>query len=104
MFKKNPDGTPRAPMKNRRADNTLVLLGGESGAWTPHDLRRTGATMMQKLGVALDVIDRCRNHVLPGSKVRRHYMHHDYAEEKRAVWAALGKRLAQALTEGSRNG
>jgi hypothetical protein len=38
--------------------------------------------MMQALGVNLDVIDRCQNHVLAGSRVRRHYLHHDYAEEK----------------------
>ena len=92
MFKKSKDGSPRV-LKNRRNDNTLVLAAGANGAWTPHDLRRTGATMMQQLGVALDIIDRCQNHVLAGSKVRRHYMHHDYAEEKRAAWAALGERL-----------
>ena len=97
MFKKNKDGTPRAPLKNRRSDNTLVLAGGKNGAWTPHDLRRTGATMMQALGISLDIIDRCQNHVLSGSKVRRSYMHHDYADEKRAAWAALGKKLAALI-------
>ncbi|MGK5032806.1 tyrosine-type recombinase/integrase [Janthinobacterium sp. MDT1-19] len=97
MFKKNKDGTPRAPLKNRRSDDTLVLAGGKNGAWTPHDLRRTGATMMQALGISLELIDRCQNHVLPGSKVRRHYMLHDYADEKRAAWAALGERLSNAL-------
>lgn len=96
MFKKAKDGSPRV-LKNRRNDNTLVLAGGANGEWTPHDLRRTGATMMQQLGVGLDIIDRCQNHVLPGSKVRRHYMHHDYAEEKRAAWAALGARLSATL-------
>ena len=73
MFKKGKDGKPRKPMKNRRHDNTLVLNDGKSGAWTPHDLRRTGATLMQSLGVSLEIIDKCQNHVLPGSKVRRHY-------------------------------
>ncbi|WP_176460859.1 site-specific integrase [Janthinobacterium sp. PC23-8] len=97
MFKKNRDGTPRAPLKNRRSDDTLVLAGGKNGAWTPHDLRRTGATMMQALGISLELIDRCQNHVLPGSKVRRHYMLHDYADEKRAAWAALGERLVAVL-------
>jgi len=73
-----------------------------NGACTPHDLRRTGATMMQKLGVALDIIDRCQNHVLAGSKVRRHYMHHDYAEEKRAAWAVLGRCIQAILNGGAR--
>jgi integrase len=72
----------RKALSRRRHDDTLVLADGQNGEWTPHDLRRTGATMMQALGVSLDVIDRCQNHVLAGSRVRRHYLHHDYAEEK----------------------
>ena len=98
MFKKGKDGKPRKPMKNRRHDNTLVLNDGKSGAWTPHDLRRTGATLMQSLGVSLEIIDKCQNHVLPGSKVRRHYLHHDYADEKREAWRMLGDRLSMILS------
>jgi len=97
MFKKGRDGEPRRPMKNRKHDNSLVLSDGKTGAWTPHDLRRTGASMMQSLGVSLEIIDRCQNHVLPGSKVRRHYLHHDYADEKRAAWGLLGDRLSLIL-------
>lgn len=98
MFKKGKDGGPRKPMKNRRHDNTLVLGGGKNGAWTPHDLRRTAATLMQSLGVSLEIIDRCQNHVLPGSKVRRHYLLHDYAAEKRNAWDLLGDRLASIVS------
>lgn len=97
MFKKSADGGPRRPMKNRKHDNTLVLGDGRKGAWTPHDLRRTGATLMQSMGVSLEIIDRCQNHVLPGSKVRRHYLLHDYAEEKREAWRLLGERLTETL-------
>lgn len=53
--------------------------------------------MMQALGVSLDVIDRCQNHVLAGSRVRRHYLHHDYAEEKKHAWNLLGDRLSAVL-------
>jgi hypothetical protein len=80
----------RKPLAHRRNDDSLVLANGENGEWTPHDLRRTAATMMQALRVGPDVIDRCQNHVLPGSKGRRHYLHHDYAEEKRAARRLLG--------------
>jgi integrase len=76
----------------------MVLADGQNGDWTPHDLRRTGATMMQALGVSLDVIDRCQNHVLAGSRVRRHYLHHDYAEEKKCAWNLLGDRLSAVLS------
>lgn len=89
----------RKPLKNRRNDDTLVLSRGENGEWTPHDLRRTAATMLQALGVSLDVIDRCQNHVMPGSKIRRHYMHHDYADEKRDAWCKLGARIDAILAE-----
>jgi integrase len=97
-FKKGRDGNPRKPLAHRRHDNSLVLGHGKNGAWTPHDLRRTGATMMQGLGVTLDIIDRCQNHVLAGSRIRRHYMHYDYAEEKRVAWQELGERLSLILT------
>jgi len=87
------------PLKHRRHDNSLMLANGTKGEWTPHDLRRTAATMMQALGVLPDIIDRCQNHVLAGSRVRRHYLLHDYAEEKRAAWAKLGERL-EAIMNG----
>ncbi len=88
----------RKPLAHRRNDDSLVLADGKNGEWTPHDLRRTASTMMQALRVSPDVIDRCQNHVLPGSKVRRHYLHHDYAEEKREAWRLLGQRLDAILT------
>lgn len=83
----------------RRNDNTLVLAGGKNGEWTPHDLRRTGATYMQALKIPLDIIDRCQNHVLGGSRVRRHYLHYDYADEKREAWEKLGRRLEEILAK-----
>lgn len=88
------------PPANRRHDNSLVLAGGANGEWTPHDLRRTGATMMQGLGVTLDIIDRCQNHVLPG-KVRRVYLRHDYQVEKTEAWKKLGDRLEAILAGGA---
>jgi integrase len=91
----------RKPLSRRRNDDSLVLDGGRQGEWTPHDLRRTAATMMQALGVNPDVIDRCQNHVLPGSKIRRHYLLHDYAEEKRRAWQLLGQRLETTLGDGN---
>jgi hypothetical protein len=53
--------------------------------------------MMQSLKVPLEMIDRCQNHVLAGSKVRRHYLHHDYADETREAWRILGARLSEIL-------
>ncbi|MEW3782969.1 hypothetical protein QOZ23_15860, partial [Pseudomonas aeruginosa] len=42
---------------------------------------------------SLEIIDRCQNHLLGGSKVRRHYLHHDYAKEKTEAWRLLGDKL-----------
>jgi hypothetical protein len=53
--------------------------------------------MMQASGVSLDVIDRCQNHVLAGSRVRRHYLHHDYAAEKKEAWNLLSNKLIDIL-------
>jgi integrase len=41
--------------------DALKLFSG--GKWTPHDLRRTAATLMGSLGVLPDVIEKCLNHV-----------------------------------------
>jgi len=57
--------------------------------------------MMQSLRVNPDVIDRCQNHALLGSKVRRHYLHYDYADEKREAWRLLGERLDVILSGGN---
>lgn len=89
----------RKVLQRRKNNNTLVLAEGKNGNWTAHDLRRTGATMMQQLGISLDIIDRCQNHVITGSKVRRHYLHYDYAQEKAAAWRKLGERLDEILTK-----
>jgi integrase len=89
------------PLAGRHHDDSLVLDKGINGEWTPHDLRRTGATTMQMLGVNLEIIDRCQNHVLGGSKVRRHYLHHDYQQEKTLAWKLLGERIEAILTTGT---
>ena len=89
-------------LKYRVESNSLVLGDRE---WTPHDLRRTGATMMQVLKIPRDIINLCQNHVV-GSKVDRSYLHYDFKDEKREAWQMLGKRL-QVITnklKGELNG
>jgi len=81
-------------MAGRVENNSLVLSDDEE--WTPHDLRRTGATMMQQLKVHRDVINLCQNHVI-GTKVDRVYLLDEYADEKREAWHRLGNRLEAIL-------
>ncbi len=83
-----------------KATGALLLTGG---AWTPHDLRRTGATLMGELGVMGEVIERCLNHV-EQNKLKRIYQRHELKAEQRDAWLRLGERLALLLaSEGKGN-
>lgn len=79
------------PMSGRsKQTDSLVLAGGQ---WRPHDLRRTGATLMAELGVLPDVIERCLNHT-EQTKVKRIYQRAQYEAPMREAWQRLGDRLA----------
>lgn len=79
------------PMSGRsKQTNALALAGGQ---WRPHDLRRTGATLMAELGVLPDVIERCLNHT-EQTKVKRIYQRAQYEAPMREAWQRLGERLA----------
>ena len=71
--------------------------------FTLHDLRRTMATGMQRIGIALPVVEAVLNHV-SGSRagIVGVYQRHAYFEEKRdalEAWAAEVERItAQAET------
>lgn len=80
------------PMTNRSPNTTALVMPG--GRWTPHDLRRTGATLMVSLGVIPEVADRCLNH-LEQNRMRRIYLRHDYAVEMKDAWQRLGMRLTE---------
>jgi integrase len=68
--------------------------------WTLHDLRRTVATGLQRLGVRLEVTEAVLNHVA-GSRagIVGVYQRHDWAEEKRAALSAWGAQV-EAIVEG----
>ncbi|CAN5166913.1 site-specific integrase [soil metagenome] len=81
-------GYARAEAKKRGDDPAKV----EIPDWVIHDLRRTMASGMARLGVQLPVIERCLNHV-SGSfgGIVGVYQRHSFADEKRAAletWSA----------------
>ena len=80
----------KVPMKNRTKHKDALSLPG--GKWTMHDLRRSGASLMTKLGVLDVVADKCLAHT-EENKVKRIYLRHDYKDEMRAAWRLLGERL-----------
>ena len=80
----------RKPMSGRSIHtDALVLVGGK---WTPHDLRRTGATLMAELGAMPDVVEKCLNHT-EEKKVKRIYQRAQYEGHMRSAWQLLGERL-----------
>ncbi len=90
ITKQIKDRVRETPLKKRsKATKSLLLTGG---GWTPHDLRRTGATMMGELGIMGEVIERCLNHVQP-NKLKRIYQRHELKWEQREAWVLLGDRL-----------
>ena len=68
--------------------------------WTFHDLRRTAATGMARLGIAVRVTEAVLNHVSgTGAGIVAVYQRHDYADEKRVALEAWGRHVG-ALVEG----
>jgi len=69
--------------------------------WTFHDLRRTAATGMARLGIPVQVTEAVLNHVSgTRSGIVGVYQRHDYADEKRTALEAWARFVAE-LVEGS---
>lgn len=68
--------------------------------WRPHDLRRTAATIMARLGHR-PAVSRVLNHTEQG--VTAIYDRHAYLEEKRAALAALGAHVHALLRSGAQS-
>ena len=78
------------PLFGRSLDTDTLSLSG--GRWTPHDLRRTAATLMTAMGVLPQVAEKCLNHTEDSGQTRI-YQRHNYDDEKREAWRVLGVRL-----------
>ena len=82
-----------------RVENNSLVVGDEE--WTPHDLRTTGATLMQSIlglenGILLTKL--CLHHkVITGSA--QHYLFADYADAMRDAWQKLGYKLQSILEQ-----
>ena len=71
-------------------------------AWRLHDLRRTAASGMARLGIAVHVVETLLNHVSGTfSGMVGVYQRHDFAAEKRAAAQAWANYL-DSLTESGR--
>jgi integrase len=74
-----------------RAKASIDSAMGEAPRWTFHDLRRTAATGMARLGIALPVIEKVLNHTSGSfAGIVGVYQRHSFADEKRSAletWA-----------------
>lgn len=75
----------------RTIETQSLLVGGQQ--WKTHDLRRSGSTLMQQLGIPTEVSERCLNHA-EGNKTKATYHHHDYEKEMKRAWYLLSEALS----------
>lgn len=67
-------------------------------AWAPHDLRRTGRTLLASLGCPAEVAEAILGHLLPG--VQGVYDRHGYDAERLLWLKRLAERLEQIAGQG----
>jgi integrase len=69
--------------------------------WTYHDLRRTFASGLARLGTPIQVTERCLNHVsgVGGAPLVRIYQKHDYAKEAVAAFERWSAHVEALVTE-----
>src|SRR5271166_1069937 len=99
-FKESVDRTILETLRadaEKRGDDPQQVRPPEH--WIIHDLRRTVATNLQKLGVRLEVTEAVLNHV-SGSRagIVGVYQRHEYSAEKRAALDAWAQRLDAIVT------
>ena len=83
----------------------LDAASGVADSWRVHDLRRTVATELQRLGIRLEVAERILAHALTaGSKsgVAGVYQRHRFDDEARDAWHRWADRLLEIVGEPSK--
>ena len=72
--------------------------------WNLHDLRRTAATNMARLGIPVRVTEAALNHVSgTGGGIVAVYQRHDFADEKRGAMDAWARFVADLVTDQADN-
>lgn len=102
LFPASRQGEGHASGYSKAAARMRERVTKETGLpsdWTWHDIRRTVATGMQRLGIRLEVVEAVLNHVSgTRSGIVGVYQRHDFLEEKRhalEAWAAELDRIVQ---------
>ena len=79
--------------------DTLIKAESEAALtpWVVHDLRRSMATHMERLGIAPHIIEVCLGHTLKG--IGATYRHYSYLPEKKAALQQWADELVPPLAE-----
>lgn len=90
----------------KRIDMLMAETAGEVEIpdWTLHDIRRTVAAGMQRIGVKMEVTEKVLNHKSGSFRgIAGIYQVHDYADEKRAALDAWGNFVADLVEDRGKN-
>jgi hypothetical protein len=71
-------------------------IGEGVAPWTLHDLRRTGTSLMQRLGISFEVREACLNNTIKG--VAGTYNRYAYAAEKAHALDALAREVDRIVS------
>lgn len=85
----------------KKLDALLASSGAELKPWRLHDLRRTAATHMVRLGVSELVVGRVLNHA-PQGVTARTYALHSYEAEKRHALVTWANEIVQIMAASER--
>jgi integrase len=85
-----------------RLDAFLAANGAAVAPWRLHDVRRSGATHMVRLGIREEVVGRVLNHAAKGVTARV-YTLHSYAPEKRQALERWATEIERTVTESARD-
>jgi integrase len=86
--------------KRRIDDIVAQALGSAPPQWVLHDLRRTCATGMARLGVDLPVIEKVLNHVSGSfAGIVGVYQHHSYADKVRTALDVWGRHASSQTSD-----
>jgi integrase len=93
------DGTAPSSNYARNKRRLDALLPPDMPGWRLHDLRRTGASGMARLGIALPVIEKVLNHTSGSfAGIVSVYQRHSFADEKHAALDAWGQHVERLIT------
>jgi integrase len=90
------------PLSNIERTLRRARARSKVGNCTPHDFRRTAASLMTGMGVSRLTVKKLLNHV--DSEITAVYDRHSYDPEKRLALEAWGRRVEEIVTSTNRKG